>query len=76
MNEIKIGNITVGIKVRAKVGFLGAPRGTTGKVIQVTTPRNKHLEKEYAIQWDLFRSRPLVDWFTESEFRDFLEVLE
>ena len=32
--------------------------------------------KDYVIQWDLVRPKPLVDWFTVSEFHDYLEVIE
>jgi hypothetical protein len=76
MNDNEITNISVGINIRTKVEFSGVPKGTTGKVIEDLTPGRNHKEKEYAIQWGLVRTKPLVDWFTESEFRDFLEVLE
>jgi len=56
-------------KIKTKVTFSGVPAGTTG---------NAELEKDglFKITWDLPRSRPLVDWFTRSEFDRHLEVIE
>ena len=68
-------DVTVGTRIRTIVEFSGVPVGTTGKVIKISSPKNRHMDVEYAIQWDLVRPRPLVDWFSETEFRDFLEIL-
>ena len=68
-------NVTVGTRITTCVEFSGVPAGTTGKVVDISSPKNKHMGVEYAIQWDLNRPRPLVDWFSETEFKDFLEIL-
>ena len=62
------------MKIMTKYEFSGVPKGTTGLVID--EERDKYGKiKEYAIQWDLERPKPLVDWFTVDEFRDYLEVI-
>jgi len=61
----------VGQRVRSRIAFSGVPKGTTGIVLEpdrklVTLP----------IQWDLpGRSKPLVDWFSKSEYKDYLEEI-
>lgn len=57
------------MKVMTKIAFSGVPKGTTG-----TAERDKRLWK---ITWDLERrsTKPLVDWFSDSEFNQYLEIL-
>ena len=63
------------MKIMTKYEFSGVPKGTTGLVID--EERDKYGKiKDYAIQWDLPRPKPLVDWFTPDEFVDYLEVIE
>ena len=75
MSPALLENVTVGTRIGTSVEFSGVPAGTTGKVVDVSSRKNRHMDVEYAIQWDLVRPRPLVDWFSETEFRDFLEIL-
>ena len=62
------------MKIMTKYEFSGVPIGTTGVVIDEERDKNGKI-KDYVIQWDLVRLKPLVDWFTVSEFRDYLEVI-
>ena len=62
-------------KIRTDYEFSGVPKGTTGTVIDVARDDMGNI-KEYAIQWDLERTKPLVDWFTADEFVDYLQVIE
>jgi hypothetical protein len=59
------------MKVMTKIAFSGVPKGTTG-----TAERDKKLWK---ITWDLEgrSTKPLllVDWFSDSEFNQYLEIL-
>jgi len=63
------------IKIKTKRSFSGIEVGTTGTAeieLKATSGRNL-----YKITWDLpDRSRPLVDWFDQSEFKEYLEVIE
>ena len=63
------------MKIMTKYEFSGVPKGTTGIVINEERDKNGKI-KYYVIQWDLVRPKPLVDWFTVSEFHDYLEVRE
>lgn len=57
------------MKIKTKIAFSGVPRGTTGTAERDGT--------RWKITWDLKgRSQPLVDWFSDSEFNQHLEVLE
>ena len=62
------------MKIRTDYEFSGVPKGTTGTVIDVERDDMGNI-KEYAIQWDLERAKPLVDWFTADEFVDYLQVI-
>ena len=62
-------------KIRTDYEFSGVPKGTTGTVIDVARDYRGNIT-EYAIQWDLPRLKPLVDWFTPDEFIDYLQVVE
>lgn len=61
------------MKVETLVGFSGVPKGTKGNA-----------EKDYSnppyinwkITWDLERTKPLVDWFNDEEFKKYLKVIE
>jgi hypothetical protein len=57
------------MKIMTKIAFSGVPKGTTG-----TAERDKKLWK---ITWDLEErsTNPLVDWFSDSEFNQYLEIL-
>ncbi|MCP6727298.1 MAG: hypothetical protein KJI69_04680 [Patescibacteria group bacterium] len=61
------------MKVISLVEFSGVPKGTTG-ICEYDTPANREGSKK--VTWDLDRSKPLVDWFTDWEFKKYLEVLE
>jgi len=65
------------LKVKTLVEFSGVPKGTTG-ICEYDTPANRksHFEGSKKVTWDLDRSKPLVDWFTEWEFKKYLKVLE
>ena len=58
------------MKVISLVEFSGVPKGTTGIC------ENDSSEDSKKVTWDLDRSKPLVDWFNEWEFKKYLEVLE
>jgi hypothetical protein len=62
-------------KIRTDYEFSGVPRGTIGTVIDTQKDDMGNIT-EYAIQWDLPRPKPLVDWFTADEFVDYLQVIE
>ncbi len=61
----------VGRRIRTLVEFSGIPQGTTGQVIQAEPSGAGYT---LAIQWELpeRRARPLVDWFSRSEYERFL----
>ncbi len=61
----------VGRRIRTLVEFSGVPRATTGQVIQADPTGPGYT---LAIQWELpeHRARPLVDWFSRSEYERFL----
>lgn len=64
----------VGRRIRTLVEFSGVPRGTTGQVIQADPSGSGYT---LAIQWELpeYRARPLVDWFSRSEYERFLREI-
>lgn len=55
-------------KIRTLKAFSGIPKYTTG-----TAERDKDLMK---ITWDLPRNKPLVDWFSIEEYRQYIEVIQ
>ena len=56
------------MKIRTLTKFSGVPFGTTGTAIKDG--------KQFKITWDLIRSKPLVDWFTDDEFIQYLVVVK
>ena len=62
-------------KIRTDYEFSGVPRGTIGTVVDTDMDDMGNIIR-YAIQWDLPRLKPLVDWFTPDEFIDYLQVVE
>ena len=62
--KLDIGNV-----VRTKVDFSGVPKGTTGTVIDIEY-NNK---TEYMISWN---HKKIVDWFTQDEVDDYLQLVE
>lgn len=56
------------MKVKTLKEFSGVPFGTTGTAIK----DGKH----FKITWDLERTRPLIDWFTDDEFIKYLVVVK
>jgi hypothetical protein len=56
------------MRIKSKVAFSGVPKGTTGFV--------EKDEDLWKITWELYREKPLVDWFNEWEFNQYLEILE
>jgi len=63
----------VGRRIKTLVEFSGVPQGTTGRVLRADRSEDGFT---LAIEWDLpERGKPLVDWFTRSEFTRFLTEL-
>jgi hypothetical protein len=64
----------VGRRIKTLVGFSGVPRGTLGEVIRADKSGEGYT---LAIQWELRErhGKPLVDWFTKSEYERYLEEL-
>ena len=62
-------------KIRTDYEFSGVTRGTIGTVVDTDMDDMGNIIR-YAIQWDLPRPKPLVDWFTPDEFVDYLQVIE
>lgn len=65
------------MKIRTRVQFSGVPIGTIGEAEK--DDRNPEL---YKITWELThdgtgrkREKPLVDWFNQEEFDNFLEII-
>ncbi len=56
------------MKVKTVVEFSGVPKGTTGNA--------ERDDIEWKVTWDLKRTKPLIDWFDEAEFKKYLKVLE
>ena len=52
------------MKIRTLVEFSGVPKDTTG----IAEPDGD----SWKITWDLPRTKPLVDWFDEFEFKKYL----
>lgn len=55
-------------KVRTLKAFSGVPVNTTGNAVR----DGKH----WKVTWDLPRSRPLVDWFDNEEYDQYLTIIE
>jgi len=56
------------MKIKTLVKFSGVPKDTTGEA--------ERDGDQWKITWDLDRTKPLVDWFDESEFKQYLEVFK
>jgi len=56
------------MKIKTIVEFSGVPKDTTGEA--------ERDGDQWKITWDLDRTKPLVDWFNESEFKQYLEVFK
>jgi hypothetical protein len=57
--------------IRSLIEFSGVPQGTTGRVVEVDEIEPGGFDA--VIEWDLSsRSKPLRDWFTKSEYEQFL----
>ena len=69
---LKIIQGKLGQRIRTKVDFSGVPAGTEGIVAQVDNLSKITL----GIVWDMPRMVPLVDWFTISEYEDYLDEIE
>ncbi len=61
----------IGRRVRTNVDFSGVPKGTFGWVIRADDDGRGGYS--VGIQWEMERSKPLVDWFTKDEYSRFLE---
>lgn len=57
------------MKIKTNKEFSGVPKGTTG------TAEFEQDSGDWKITWDLPRSKPLSDWFTEEEFQKYLEKI-
>lgn len=55
------------INIKTKVDFSGVDKGTTG-----TAEKDGSLWK---ITWNQNRSKLIEDWFNESEFAQYLEII-
>jgi len=62
------------MKVKTLTEFSGVPKGTTATCVKVEKP-SWTKKKSYKVTWDLPRSKPLVDWFNEEEFKMYLVVV-
>ena len=57
------------MKIKTNHSFAGVPAGTTGTA-------EKEDDGTYKITWDLpGRTKPLVDWFDQDEFKNHLVVI-
>lgn len=63
------------MKIKTLVEYSGVPKGTTG-IAEIEKDRPFSKKKMWKITWDLPRTKPLVDWFDESEFKENLEVFK
>ena len=61
----------IGRRIHTLVEFSGVPRDTAGQVIRADPSDGGYT---LAIQWELAerRAKPLVDWFTQDEYEQFL----
>jgi hypothetical protein len=68
-----------GTRIRTRVPFSGVPAGTEGTIIAADQLPAGHT---VAVVWDLphrpfgAEQRPLVDWFSKREYRQFLVKVE
>jgi hypothetical protein len=62
----------VGWKVRTKILFSGVPQGTMGKIVKIEPTADGW---KVAVEWNLERPIPLVNWFTKDEYEQYLEEL-
>lgn len=58
------------MKIKTLVPFAGVPKETTG-----IAERDPKFHNNWKVTWDLERSRPLIDWFDQSEFDEYLEEI-
>jgi hypothetical protein len=58
------------MKVKTLVEFSGVPKNTTG-----ICEEDWREKKVWKVTWDLERTKPLIDWFDEYEFKKYLEIL-
>lgn len=54
--------------IRTKVEFSGVPKGMEGTVIDI---EEKHGKIEYMIEWE----NKIVDWFSQDEVDQYLELV-
>ena len=60
----------VGTRVRTRVEFSGVPVGTAGQVVRADRSGDGYT---LGVEWELTgRTKPLVDWFSRSEYERFL----
>jgi hypothetical protein len=67
MKKVKVGK-----KVKIKVAFFGFPQGTVGKIVKIEEEGEKW---KVAVQCDVQRKHPFVDWFTQEDYEKHLEEL-
>lgn len=62
----------VGRRIKTLIEFSSVPRGTLGEITRADKSGEGYT---MAIQWELpeRRGKPLVDWFTKSEYERYLE---
>lgn len=63
------------MKVRTIVEFSGVPKNTTGECIE-DVEADWTDKKVWKVTWNLKRTKPLIDWFDEFEFKKYLEILK
>ncbi len=63
------------MKVRSLVEFSGVPKGTSAQCVREKKPVWTK-KKIWRVTWDLDRKKPLIDWFDEMEFKEYLVVIK
>lgn len=63
------------MKVKTLVEWAGVPKGTTATCVKVEKP-SWVKKKSYKVTWDLDRKKPLVDWFDQEDFENWLVVIK
>lgn len=63
------------MKVKTLVEFSGVPKNTTGECV-LDIEADWSDVKVWKVTWDLERTKPLVDWFDEMEFKKYLQEIK
>jgi len=60
------------MKIKSLKNFSGVRKGTTGEAVRETDG----IPGQWRITWDLDRTKPLIDWFSQWEFENYLEEVK